>query len=67
MADDDYRKVTISYFDKADKQEALPEYTIAFKLYDNGVTRDLEMDYGDFSLTGKITDLELIEADSCEG
>ncbi|MEM5500830.1 cell envelope integrity EipB family protein [Ahrensia kielensis] len=67
MADDDYRKVTISYFDKADKQEALPEYTIAFKLYNNGVTRDLEMDYGEFSLTGKITDLELIEAESCEG
>lgn len=67
LADQDYRKVTISYFDKEDKQESLPEYTIAFKLYENGVTRDLEMDYGDFSLTGKITDLELIDAESCEG
>lgn len=67
LADAEYRKVTISYFDKEDKQEALPEYTIAFKLYDSGITRDLEMDYGDFSLTGKMTDLELFDAESCEG
>jgi hypothetical protein len=33
--------------------KSLPEYQIAFKLYENGVTRDLLMDYGDFSLTAR--------------
>ena len=35
----------------------MPEYRIAFKLHENGLTRDLLMDYGDFSMTGKLVDL----------
>ncbi len=57
--------VDIAYFDlsKAGATgEELPEYRISFKLHENGVTRDLVMDYGDFSMTGKLVNLSLFEA-----
>ncbi|MBA8880364.1 cell envelope integrity EipB family protein [Phyllobacterium myrsinacearum] len=57
--------VSIAYFDDADKSEGLPSYRINFKLYRNGVTRDLKMDYGDFSMTGKLVNLELFDAPKC--
>jgi hypothetical protein len=42
--------------------EELPTYRISFKLYENGMTRDLVMDYGDFSMTGTLVDLATFEA-----
>jgi hypothetical protein len=54
--------VTISYFDPLEETggEALPQYTIAFNLHENGITRDLSMDYGDFALSGALTKLEIL-------
>jgi hypothetical protein len=54
--------VDIAYFDESKKGgEELPEYRISFKLHDNGITRDLVMDYGDFSMTGKLVNLKLFD------
>ncbi|MFC5755470.1 MULTISPECIES: cell envelope integrity EipB family protein [unclassified Rhizobium] len=53
--------VTISYFNENAKSDTLPVYRMSFKLYENGITRDLTMDYGDFVLTGKLTKLELLD------
>ena len=39
----------------------MPEYRISFKLHKNGITRDLVMDYGDFSMTGKLVNLTLFD------
>lgn len=69
LKDDPYRNVSISYYDVQTEDhsgEALPDYEIAFKLYDNGVTRDLQMDYGDFALTGHLTQLELLPEQRCD-
>lgn len=69
LKDEPYRSVSISYFDEQSDEmagESLPEYEIAFKLYENGVTRDLVMDYGDFSLTGRLTRLEMLPQQSCQ-
>ena len=54
--------VSIAYFDlsKADGEE-LPDYRIDFKLHENGITRDLVMDYGDFSMKGKLVDLAVFD------
>lgn len=63
-----YRKVSVTYFNESkedDNAEALPEYAISYKLYDNGVTSDLIMDYGDFILSGKMTGLEMLKSDPC--
>ena len=51
--------VTISYFDPGKKDQG-PSYTLAFELYENGVSRALEFDYGDFSLGGEMTSLDLL-------
>jgi hypothetical protein len=54
--------VTIAYFNDNSTGDTLPVYRMSFKLYENGITRDLTMDYGDFVLTGKLTKLELLDA-----
>lgn len=62
--------VTISYFDheSAKKQQAgeqTPVYAIAFELYENGISRKLTLDYTDFSITGKMTSLEMKKEKPC--
>lgn len=62
LAKDQYWPVDIAYFDDAnDGGEEVPEYRIAFKLHENGLTRDLTMDYGDFSMTGKLVNLSVFD------
>jgi hypothetical protein len=66
LADKSYWPVTVAYFDDKTGKDQLPTYRVAFKLYDNGVTRDLTMDYGDFVLTGKLSSIEFLKEDgSC--
>ncbi|WP_237367955.1 cell envelope integrity EipB family protein [Rhizobium sp. SL42] len=60
LAGAEYWPVSIAYFDEKAKGDQLPIYSQSFKLYDNGVTRDLTLDYGDFILSGKLTKLELL-------
>ena len=60
--------VTISYFDHAVSEQAgeqQPVYAITFELYENGVSRALVLDYGDFVLTGEMTSLEMKDAKPC--
>lgn len=63
LAKDKYWPVDIAYFDLSDKEsgEEVPAYRISFKLHENGLTRDLVMDYGDFSMTGKLVNLALFD------
>ena len=62
MPADAYWPVDIAYFDESDKGgEETPEYRISFKMHENGLTRDLEMDYGDFSMKGKLVSLSLFD------
>lgn len=62
LAKDKYWPVDIAYFDLSSEDgEELPEYRISFKLHENGLTRDLTMDYGDFSMTGKLVNLAMFE------
>ena len=58
--------VTIAYFNEKGTGDAMPVYRMSFKLYENGITRDLTMDYGDFVLTGKLTKLEMLDAKACK-
>ncbi len=58
--------VTISYFDKASKGgEQTPVYSITFELYENGISRALSLDYGDFSISGEMTTLEIRDQKAC--
>ena len=61
--------VTISYFDRSAGEkngEQTPVYAITFELYENGVSRALVLDYGDFVLTGEMTSLEMKAAKPCQ-
>jgi hypothetical protein len=46
----------------------MPSYTISLKLHDNGITRDLLMDYGDFSVKGRLVNLAVFDPhkDKCK-
>ncbi len=58
--------VTVSYFDD-DKADGEPNYTLSFDLYENGISRALKLDYGDFTLRGDLTKLELLpQKASCD-
>lgn len=60
-----YWPVSIAYFDEKSPGDLLPIYTQSFKLYENGISRDLTLDYGDFILTGKLTKLEVLGTGDC--
>ena len=63
IAKDRVWPVEIAYFDTSEgKGEEVPSYRISFKLHANGVTRDLVMDYGDFSMRGKLVKFEPLPA-----
>jgi EipB-like len=58
--------VTISYFDKAaNTGEQTPIYSVAFELYDNGISRALTLDYNDFVLRGDMSLLEIKDSKPC--
>jgi len=61
--------VTISYFDKNAKEaigEQTPVYSIGFELYENGISRALTLDYGDFTVVGEMTQLDIKDAEPCK-
>ena len=60
LGNSDYWPVSIAYFDEKTRGDQEPIYSQSFKLYENGVTRDLTLDYGDFVLAGKLTKLEVL-------
>ncbi|WP_026607246.1 cell envelope integrity EipB family protein [Methylocapsa acidiphila] len=56
--------VSISYFEAGKKDDG-PAYTLSFDLYENGISRALKLDYGDFVLAGEMSSLELLNEPSC--
>jgi hypothetical protein len=58
--------VTVSYFERSDKHgDQSPIYVVGFELYENGISRALTLDYGDFVLSGEMTSLEIQKAKPC--
>jgi hypothetical protein len=56
--------VAISYFEPG-KKDQQPTYVLSFDLYENGVSRALKLDYGDFTLAGEMTELTILPTSSC--
>ena len=57
--------VTISYFDVQTPDQP-PQYVMGFDLYENGIARALKIDYGDFTLSGDMTDLAYLGDGACK-
>ena len=59
--------VTISYFEQGvSPGEQLPVYAIGFELYENGISRALSLDYGDFVVSGVMSQLEVKDVPPCK-
>jgi hypothetical protein len=56
--------VSVSYFDEK-KKDSVPNYVLSFDLYENGISRALKLDYGDFVLSGEMTKLEFLPSKEC--
>jgi EipB-like len=56
--------VSIGYFE-AKGGDLTPSYQIDFRLYANGVSRELLIDYGGFSIRGTLSSLEYLKAEEC--
>ncbi|HSI42593.1 MAG TPA: cell envelope integrity EipB family protein [Xanthobacteraceae bacterium] len=56
--------VTVSYYEQGTGAQT-PDYIISFDLYDNGVSRALKLDYGDFALRGTLTSYEALPVEAC--
>ena len=56
--------VSISYFESGKKDES-PSYILSFDLYQNGISRALKLDYGDFVLSGELASLDIMNDPPC--
>ena len=57
--------VTISYFEMG-QADRLPAYTLAFDLYENGVSSSLRLNYGNFALKGRLSSVEFLPEKVCK-
>ena len=57
--------ISIGYFDLVDG-DLTPSYQIDFRLYENGVSRDLLIDYGEYTVEGKLSSLEYLKETKCK-
>lgn len=60
--------VSISYFEHKDNpvaDEGIPTYELSFRLFANGVSRKLQIDYGSFSMNGVLSSLDFYPAEDC--
>ena len=57
--------VTLSYFEQG-PGERLPSYKMSFVLYDNGVSRALTLDYGEFALKGELKSIDFLKSTACD-
>lgn len=64
IADLPWWPVQISYFGK-NTSDGLPEFEIAFHLYENGASSHVTLDYGAFALHGTLTRIEAYEPPDC--
>ncbi len=63
-----YWPVTVAYFDPSKDDasgELLPVYQLSFWLYQNGISGELKLDYGDFTIKGEMTSLEMYDEADC--
>jgi len=59
--------VSLSYFDvDGKKRDAVPTYELSFIYFENGISRKLFIDYGTFSMRGRLTKLIMLPEKPCK-
>lgn len=58
--------VSIAYFEPgSEDNDALPAYELSFRIFENGISSDMMIDYGDFAVRGKLKELTLYTQTEC--
>ncbi|HWB45758.1 MAG TPA: cell envelope integrity EipB family protein [Hyphomicrobiaceae bacterium] len=58
--------VSIAHFERSDsKEDALPAYEQTFLLFENGVSRRLYLDYGNFAISGNLKEISFLPLEKC--
>jgi hypothetical protein len=57
--------VNISYFEGEPQGDATPVYEIGFRMYANGVSRKIYIDYGSFAIEGELKSIEFLKPTEC--
>jgi len=58
--------ISIGYFEPGPAQtDAVPTYELAFRFYENGVSTNLYIDYGDFAIRGDLKELTFLKESKC--
>ncbi|MBY0561230.1 cell envelope integrity EipB family protein [Hyphomicrobium sp.] len=66
LASVDSWPMTISYFEAGkDKSDQAPSYELSFRYFENGVTSNLKIDYGEFSIRGELKELTALTPGKC--
>ena len=59
--------VSIAYFEpKTDAKDAVPVYELSFLFFENGVSRKLLIDYGEFAIQGELKEINFLEPGKCD-
>jgi hypothetical protein len=59
--------VSIGYFEpNSDKTDAVPVYELTFWFFENGVSRKLFIDYGEFAIQGELAQITFHEPSKCD-
>jgi hypothetical protein len=58
--------IAIGYFEPGPAHtDAIPSYELSFRFYENGVSTNLYIDYGDFAIRGELKELAFLEEKKC--
>lgn len=57
-------KARLAFFPSGSK-DPLPDYEIGLELLDNGISSDMLIDYGDFTVRAKLTEVEPVRGGGC--
>ncbi|WP_158598454.1 cell envelope integrity EipB family protein [Notoacmeibacter ruber] len=68
LADGAFWPISMSYYNisRPASGEDEPIFRLSFDLYVNGVSRDYEMDYGEFTVGQKLVELDALETPPCK-
>jgi hypothetical protein len=59
--------ISISYFEPGkEAQDQVPVYELSFLMYENGVSRRLVIDYGEFAIRGEMADIQFLPPSKCD-
>ena len=59
-------KISESYYNSDSDPDGMPVFQTSYVLYENGVSDDLTLDFGDYGFTGALSQLELLKPAACE-